>query len=142
MPSPLRAMKRKRLGGGNLGTEYILLGVLSQECGAVQIIERLGIDVRALRRELAAQIDAEAHSAEPIPSRLGDDALRILELAMKEAGAGRERYIGTEHLLMAILRGDDSRAATLLKAHAIGIDAVRTAVADLVGPDGGLARSK
>jgi ATP-dependent Clp protease ATP-binding subunit ClpA len=117
-----------------------LLGLLSAECGAVQILERLGVDVRSLRREVAAQIDAETHSAAPIPSRLGDDALRILELAMKEAG--RDRQIATEHLLVAILAGGDSQAAALLKAHGIVIDAVRAAVADLVGLDGEVARTR
>jgi ATP-dependent Clp protease ATP-binding subunit ClpC len=126
----------------NLGAEYILLGLLSHECGAVRVVERLGVDVRSLRRELTAQIDAETHSAAPITSPLRDDALRILELAMKEAGPGRDRYIGTEHLLMAILAGGESQAATLLKAHAIAIDAVRAAVANLVGPDGEVARSR
>jgi len=125
--------------GTQLGAEYILLGLLSQDdCGAVRVIARLGVDVRSLRRELVMQIGATTESSLPAER---DDALRILELAMKEAGPGRDRYIGTEHLLVAILRGGDSLAATVLKRHEIALDSVRAEMANLVGPDGKIAHS-
>jgi len=118
--------------GTQLGAEYILLGVLSQDCGAVQVIARLGVDVGLLRKELVTQIDAATNGSVPAQR---DDALRILELAMTEAGPGRDRYIGTEHLLAAILRENDSVAATVLKRHEIVLDSVRVEMANLVGPD-------
>lgn len=127
--------------GTHLGAEYILLGLLGQECGAVQVIERLGIDVQALRRELEMQIDVDTHGGAPDDFRLRDDALRILELAMMEAGRGRDRYIGTEHLLAALLLGGESAAATILNSHGIALDRVRAELSKLVGPDGRVARA-
>ena len=126
----------KAPGGASLGAECILLGLLGRECGAVRIIEELGVDVRSLREDILGQIEMESHASSSEERLFRDDALRILELAMEEAGRGRDRYIGTEHLLAAVLLGGDSAAAAILKHHGIALDAVRAELSKLVGPDG------
>jgi ATP-dependent Clp protease ATP-binding subunit ClpC len=128
--------------GASLNTEYILLGLLGRECGAVHIIEELGVDVGVLREDILGQIEMEPQASSSEARPFKDDALRILELAMEEAGRGHDRYIGTEHLLAALLRGGDNAAATILRSHGVALDRVRAERSKLDGPDGRVLRDR
>jgi ATP-dependent Clp protease ATP-binding subunit ClpA len=123
-------------GGECLSPEYILLGLLGNECGALRVIEHIGVDVAALHSELLSEIERSPRRPSLLQGPFTDDARRILELAMQEAGDGGDHFIGTEHLLAGLLREADNAAARLLESHGILLAQVREELRKLPGPDG------
>ena len=65
--------------------------------------------------------------------RFTERARRVIVLAQEEATALNHNYIGTEHLLLGVIRDGDSIAARVLTSMGIGLDAVRQAVLDIIG---------
>ena len=108
-----------KLGHGYIGTEHILLG-LSAENGGVarQVLLNYGLDT-SLLYELTEKYVGRSETAVPAPE-LGPRAKHIIALATDSAARMRHRYVGTEHLLMGILRDQDSVAAKLMIS--VGLD--------------------
>src|SRR5260370_21720315 len=70
--------------------------------------------------------------------RFTDPARRVVVLANEEARELGHNYIGTEHILLGLLREDESVAAQALEALGIGLDAVRREVKQIIGPGEGM----
>ncbi len=109
----------QRFGEKHCSTEHLLLGILRQEdCRAVNILHRVGISLGHIRSEIEAQT--------PRGDRLfGQDlaltpsAKSAINLAVEEADSLNTGYVGTEHLLLGLLRESDGLAGrVLLKAGA------------------------
>jgi ATP-dependent Clp protease ATP-binding subunit ClpA len=114
-----------------IGTEHILLGLLG-ESGSVgaQALDRLGLTLAKAREEVKSIVGiGKGASSGHIP--FTPRAKKTLELALREAVQLRHNYIGTEHILLALIRENDGVAAQVLKRHA-DLMAVRMAVLDLV----------
>jgi ATP-dependent Clp protease ATP-binding subunit ClpA len=104
----------RALGHHHIGTEHLLLGLLhGPDSTAGRTLAAAGITAEAARaevRELAAPGDKSPAGPVPFTPR----ARKILELALREALERRSRHIGTEHILLALMReGDDAGAQVL-----------------------------
>jgi ATP-dependent Clp protease ATP-binding subunit ClpC len=108
------------LGHGYVGSEHVLLGISRQENGtATRVLRESGID-SAIILELINKYVGRGESGQMPPQGLTPRAKRIIELAIAEASRLRHNYVGTEHLLLGILREHDSVAARIIVA--TGID--------------------
>ncbi|MES2837713.1 MAG: ATP-dependent Clp protease ATP-binding subunit [Bacteroidota bacterium] len=117
-----------RLGHDYIGTEHLLLGIIRDGEGiAVNILNSLGVNLTELRRSIE---NAVRPSGKPM-NNLGNiplmkQAEKVLKITNLEAKSFRSNLIGTEHLLLSILKSDDNLAANvLITKFGINYDAVR-----------------
>jgi hypothetical protein len=119
------------------GTEHLLLGLLMEGHGvAALILTNLGVDLPRVRAEVARlvgpAITGQYGSLLPFTPR----AKRVLECALEEAVSLGHEYIGTEHLLLGLVREEEGPAATVLRNLGVMPEAVREQVVELLGePD-------
>ena len=124
-----------KLNSGHVGTEHLLLGLARENEGiAAQVLAKMGVSLAKIRTEIEAhsQSDIELAAREP---KLTPRAKRALELAADEARRMSHNYIGTEHLLLALLREKDGSAATILRRLGFKLDETRTQVIEYLGSD-------
>jgi ATP-dependent Clp protease ATP-binding subunit ClpA len=115
-----------------IGTEHLLLGLLGEPDElAARALDRFGMSLAAAREEVTSHTgvgNASIKGHIPFTPR----AKKALELALREALELHHGYIGTEHLLLGLVRQADGVAAQILIAHAGDLMAVRMAVLDLL----------
>ena len=116
-----------------VGTEHILLGLVREGGGvAAQALESLGITEESARQ----QVEEIAGPGQPGPQRghlpLTPRAKKILQLSMREAIALGHAYIGTEHILLGLVREDDGVAVRVLNNLGVDPNRVRQQVIRLV----------
>ncbi|BCM93107.1 negative regulator of genetic competence ClpC/MecB [Abditibacteriota bacterium] len=124
-----------KMSSGHVGTEHLLLGLVRENEGvAAQVLQKMGVSLGKVRQEIEAEVQpgADPGSAEP---KLTPKAKRVLELAADEARRMRHNYIGTEHLLLALLREKDGLAATVLRRLGLNLEKARAQVMEYLGPD-------
>jgi hypothetical protein len=114
---------------GWIGTEHILLGVLSEADGlGGQVLACLGVDLEAARERVIAIVgtgDAEPIGPLPFTAR----AKKVLELSLREALHLRHNYIGTEHLVLGLIReGEGVGAQVLTGGFGLSLQRVREEV--------------
>jgi ATP-dependent Clp protease ATP-binding subunit ClpC len=123
---------------GHVGTEHLLLGLVRENEGvAAQVLQKMGIALEKVRHEVEAQAVPDG-SPPPGPSaepKLTPKAKRVLELAADEARRMRHNYIGTEHLLLALLREKEGLAAIVLRKMGLNLDKARSQVMEYLGPN-------
>jgi quinol monooxygenase YgiN len=125
-----------QLGSPTIETEHLLLGLLREHRGlASRIFDRARLDAMAVHVEIydaAADRPRVATSAE-IP--IGPQAMAALEHAAEEATSLGHAHIGTEHLLLGLLRHSESTAAAILTRWGLTLEAVHASIAALrTGP--------
>ncbi len=123
------------MSSGHVGTEHLLLGLVRENEGvAAQVLQKMGVSLGKVRQEIEAEVQpgADPGSSEP---KLTPKAKRVLELAADEARRMRHNYIGTEHLLLALLREKDGLAATVLRRLGLNLEKARAQVMEYLGPD-------
>ncbi len=117
---------------GFIGTEHILLGLIREGHGvAAQALEQLGIsleDVRARVDEVIGLSDTDVAGSPPFTSR----AKKALELSFREALQLGHTYIGTEHILLGLVREGDGVAAQVLVGLGLDLGRVRQQVVALL----------
>ena len=121
-----------RLGHDYIGTEHLLLGLIREGEGiAVEILRNLGTDLDEIKRavEDAVKSTGETMTIGNIP--FTKRAEKILKMAYVEAEKYKSDIIGTEHLLLALVKEKDGVAAQVLLNFDITYDAVRE---ELVAP--------
>jgi ATP-dependent Clp protease ATP-binding subunit ClpA len=122
----------RRLQHNYIGTEHILLGLLGEPEGiGGQALERFGLSLQTTREQVEAKVGLGKKAISghiPFTPR----AKKVLELALREALQLHHNYIGTEHLLLGVIREGDGVGATLIADQAGDLLAVRMAVLDLV----------
>jgi hypothetical protein len=116
------------LGHGYIGTEHLLLGLIRDGEGvAATALRALGADLDTLRREVEALAGpGEGPQGGHIP--FTPRAKKVLELALREMVRLGHHYIGTEHLLLGLLREGEGAAAQVLRQRGIELDRVRQEV--------------
>jgi ATP-dependent Clp protease ATP-binding subunit ClpA len=121
----------RQLKHNYIGTEHILLGLLGEPEGyAGRVLTSFGITRDGAREEVRAMVGGgKAAPSGHIP--FTPRAKKTLELALREALQLHHNYIGTEHILLGLIREGDGVAAQLMKQHA-DLLAIRTAVLDTV----------
>jgi ATP-dependent Clp protease ATP-binding subunit ClpC len=108
-----------------VGTEHLLLGLIKLGQGvAVNVLERMGLDLEGVRMEVEKHVGShpEAKMVGNIPYT--PRVKKVLVLAGKEAKALNHSYVGTEHILLGLLREGEGIAARVLKS--LEVDPVRT----------------
>ena len=100
-------------GSPFIESEHLLLGLLREDRALA--LNVLHIDLGAIRTEIEAGIDRRESFPTSIEVPLSPECKRILTFAAEEAGKLRHRHIGTEHLLLGILREEKCGAAVILK---------------------------
>jgi ATP-dependent Clp protease ATP-binding subunit ClpC len=123
----------RRLGHNFVGTEQVLLGLISEGSGiAAKVLKSMGVNMREARTEVEKIIGrGSGFVAVEIP--FTPRAKRLLELALEEARNLGHSYIGTEHILLGLLREGEGVAARVL--HTLGADPekIRSQVIKMVG---------
>jgi len=114
------------LGHGYVGSEHILLGLAREGGGvAAKVLREAGLDSRLILDMIEKNI-GRGRQGEIPPQGLTPRAKRIIELAVTEANRLGHNYIGTEHLLMGILREYECAAARLIMATGIDLNKLYT----------------
>ncbi len=133
----LARQEAERLGHEFIGTEHILLGLVKEGSGvAANVLENLGVDLEKIRIEVEKYVSSpgetiSASSSLPFTPK----AKKVLELAMEEARNLEHNYIGTEHLLLGVLREQDGMAAQVLLNLGVKLEDVRAELMELLGAD-------
>jgi ATP-dependent Clp protease ATP-binding subunit ClpC len=116
-----------RLGNDYVGTEHLLLGLIREGDGvAVAVLKNLSVDLEDLARNIEKSISSSGGMmtiGQMIP--FTPRAKKVLEIAAQEARAMSHKYIGTEHLLLALMKDHESAAATALAAIGVEYDRVK-----------------
>ena len=122
----------QELGHAYIGTEHLLLGILAEEEGlGAHILRRQGLESAQLRRIVARESGLGAPGAPSLG--LTPNARLALERAASEARALRHGCIGTEHLLLGLLRLPDCGAAQTLREAGADLDRICTDILDVFG---------
>ncbi len=119
-----------------VGTEHLLLGLIALGEGvAVNVLERLGISLEAVRMEVdnAVGQGPETKLAGDVP--FTPRSKKVLQLALVEAQGLNHAYVGTEHLLLGLLREGEGVAAQVLRQLDIDLDTVRKEVLNELDPN-------
>jgi hypothetical protein len=120
----------RRLGHPEVGTEHVLLGLLAVagESAGTRALSGLGIPLDDLRREVEERIGrGEGAPSGHLP--FAPRNKKVLELSLREALQLGHNYIGTEHLLLGLVREGESGAAQVLAGRGADLDATRQEVA-------------
>ncbi|MDC2988014.1 ATP-dependent Clp protease ATP-binding subunit [Prochlorococcus sp. AH-736-J10] len=123
----------RRLGHNFVGTEQILLGLIGEGTGvAAKVLKSLGVNLKDSRIEVEKIIGrGSGFVAVEIP--FTPRAKRVLELSLEEARQLGHNYIGTEHLLLGLIREGEGVAARVLENLSIDLTKVRTQVVRMLG---------
>ncbi|MBL7152873.1 MAG: hypothetical protein ISS79_04100 [Phycisphaerae bacterium] len=117
-----------------IGTEHILLGLVKEGCGVgATVLRNLDVDMKKMRIE----VERLAKSGTDMV-RLGElpqtpRAKKVIEYAMEEARALNHNYVGTEDILVGLIREDEGIAATVLMHLGVTLDDVREEVVKVLG---------
>src|SRR6187455_981697 len=133
------ALARKeadRFNHSYVGTEHLLLGLIKLGQGvAVNVLERMGLELESVRMEVEKEVGSgppqKAAGNIPYTPRVK----KVLALANKEAKALNHSYVGTEHLLLGLLREGEGVAARVLKRLDVDIQRTRNEILAEIDPN-------
>ena len=117
-----------------IGTEHILLGLIQEGHGvAANVLRSMGMDLDKIRREIEKIVKPGPAIDPSVQIPFTPRAKKVVELAMEEANNLGHTYIGTEHLLLALLREQEGLAAHVLRNLGVRLDEVRDEVIEFLG---------
>ncbi len=133
------ALARKeadRFNHNYVGTEHLLLGLIKLGQGvAVSVLERMGLDLESVRMEVEKQVgtgpDQKVSGNIPYTPRVK----KVLALANKEAKTLNHSYVGTEHILLGLLREGEGVAARVLQTLDVDIQRTRNEILSEIDPN-------
>ncbi len=109
-----------------IGTEHLLLGLVREGEGvAAKVLTNLGVQLSDVRAAIEYIIGRGDHVA-PGDIGLTPRAKKVIELAVDEAKLMKHQYIGTEHLLLGLIREEGGIAAGVLESMGVKLEQVRT----------------
>jgi ATP-dependent Clp protease ATP-binding subunit ClpA len=137
----------RKLGHSHVGTEHLLLGIVRQgESVGAKVLGSLGVDLEKVRHNVIATLGQPHAAPQPAAStarpqetglgpfeRFSDRAKRVLALAQDEAIRFNHNYIGTEHILIGLIREEEGVAARALRTLGVELDKARTALGFIIG---------
>lgn len=124
----------RRFNHDYIGTEHILLALIYEHEGvAAAVLQNLNIDLDALKRDTESLLKPGGST-----SVLGDlpftpRAKKVLELSAEEARNMGHNYIGTEHILLGLIREEEGIASQVLFNHGVNLNLARKAIIELLG---------
>ncbi len=116
----------QRFGHNYIGTEHLLLGLLREEKGvAAQVLRNLGIEIGQIRQSIE---DIIGRGERIVLGEVGltPRAKKVIELAVDEARRLAHQFVGTEHLLLGLIREGEGVAAGVLESSSLRLEQVRT----------------
>lgn len=115
-----------RLGHDYIGTEHLLLGIIREGEGiGVKILRGLNVDLGKLKRSIEETVRSMSGPLTIGNIPLTKQAEKVLKITYLEAKLYKSDVIGTEHLLLSLLRDEDNIAAQILSQYTVNYDAVR-----------------
>jgi ATP-dependent Clp protease ATP-binding subunit ClpC len=122
-----------RLGHDYIGTEHLLLGIIREGEGiAVQILRNLGCDLYRLKRAIEDTVRSPGSTLTIGNIPLTKQAEKVLKITYLEAKLYKSEMIGTEHLLLSLLRDDDNIAAQILHQFGLTYDNARAELDNII----------
>ncbi len=123
----------RRLSHNFIGTEHLLLGLVKEGAGiAARVLQNAGVDFTQLRQEVE-KIIPQGEKNPPQSISYTPRAKRVIELAIEESQNLGHNYVGTEHLLLGLLREGEGIAAQVLTNMGIDLKRARKEVIQLLG---------
>ncbi len=124
-----------RIGSSHAATEHILLGLIAEGEGvAATAMRNMGLNLEALRTEILKNISRDSGgSVTDSTISLSPSGKRAIEFAYQEAQAFGVNFIGTEHLLLGVIRENEGLAARILASHGIDLIKARSEILRLMG---------
>jgi len=135
----------KRLNHDYVGTEHILLGMIAIGEGvAAQVLSNLGVDLRMVRQEIEKIVGQGDNVTLLGNIPFTPRAKKVLEFAVEEAVNLGHSHVGTEHLLLGLIREEEGIAAQVMENLGVRIDIVREEINILLGegPDASVAKTE
>jgi len=119
-----------------IGTEHILLGLVQEGNGvAASVLQKMGVDLEKIRQEVEKIVKSGPSMATMSNLPFTPRAKKVLELAMEEASQLGHNYIGTEHLLLGLIKENEGIAAQVLLNLRVKLEDVRNQVLEFLGAD-------
>jgi ATP-dependent Clp protease ATP-binding subunit ClpC len=122
----------KKLGHDTVGPEHIFLGLLKEEDSvAVKILLNLNINLNELRKDVERR-SREENLILDLPSSQ-DRYQKIVEASNDEAKRMKHNYVGTEHILLALLRDNNNIASSVLSSYSVNYNVIKSEILRLLG---------
>lgn len=116
-----------------IGTEHILLGLIREGSGvAACVLKELGIDLAKVRLEVERLVASGPDPIEMLMLPQTPRAKKVIEYALEESRYMRHAHVGTEHVLLGLLREQEGGAGLVLSTFGLSVDAVRSQVASVL----------
>ncbi len=132
----LARQEAQRLNHEYIGTEHILLGLVQEGSGvAANVLKNLDIDLRKVRQEVEKLVKTGPSMVTMGQLPFTPRAKKVLELALEEASNLGHNYIGTEHILLGLIKEHDGKAAKVLTNLNVQLDSVRSEILDFLGAE-------
>ncbi len=134
----LANQEAQRLNHEYIGTEHILLGLVKEGSGVgATVLKQLDVDLRKVRLEVEKLVKSGPDMVTMGRLPQTPRAKKVIEYAIEEARSLGHNYVGTEHLLLGLLREQDGVAAQVLVNLGLKLEDVRDEVLNLLGANGG-----
>jgi ATP-dependent Clp protease ATP-binding subunit ClpC len=132
----LANQEAQRFNHEYIGTEHLLLGLVKEGTGvAANVLNDLGFDLRIIRLEVEKIVQASPDMVRMGKLPLTPRVKMVIEYAIEEARNLNHNYIGTEHLLLGLVREEGGVAAQVLMNLGLKLNDVRSEVLNLLGHD-------
>lgn len=126
----------RQLGHSYIGTEHLLLGLLRVREGiAAAVLENLGVELDEARRTVEALVGRGEGGADEGEMQVTPRTKKVFELAFEEARRLKHAYVGTEHLLLGLMREGEGIGFGALTRLGVTTEAVREQITELVKKD-------
>lgn len=130
----LAGQEAMRLGHDHIGTEHLLMGIVKEGSGlAAVVLEQFKVSLAMVRQKVESLVhgpNATQHTGKP---KATERHSRVIMYAIDEAHNLSHNYVGTEHLLLGLLREPEGTAARVLAALDLKLEDVRNAVLNVLG---------
>jgi len=130
----LANQEAQRFNHEYIGTEHILLGLVKEGSGVgATVLKNLDVDIKKLRLEVEKQVKSGPDMVTMGKLPQTPRAKKVIEYAIEEARSLNHNYVGTEHILLGILRETEGIAAQVLMSCSLKLEDVRQEVLNLLG---------
>jgi ATP-dependent Clp protease ATP-binding subunit ClpC len=120
------------MGSSSIETEHFLLGLIREGSSiTLKLFQRFSIDIEDIRSEVEMRLGVRDKTQQSGGPYLSQNAQRLLSYAQEEAENFDHAYVGTEHILLGVLRCEDSIAARTLKTHGMTANRLRNEITRL-----------
>jgi ATP-dependent Clp protease ATP-binding subunit ClpC len=130
----LANQEAQRFNHDCIGTEHILLGLVKEGSGVgAQVLKNLDVDIKKLRLEIEKHVKSGPDMVTMGKLPQTPRAKKVIEFAIEEARSLNHNYVGTEHILLGLLREADGIAAQILMGMGLKLEDIRQEVLNLLG---------